>query len=112
MGKPPYNSARVCDMVHIFVCQPGKCKRCTHGGHFIGKITTGRQGINNRPAARLTDQGVHTCPHGGTFTIIEGDPKVIIEGQPGSRFGDKVICNICGAPGMIMQGSNDTFTEN
>ena len=73
---------------------------------------TGAQFINGKLAARLTDQGIIECPHGGQFIIIEGSSDVIIEGQPGARLQDKVQCVKCGGLGMIIGSSPDTFTNN
>jgi len=98
-------------MVQIFGCNPGKCAKCRHGGPFPGIIKTGRQGINGKPAARVTDTGELQCPHKGQFVIIEGAPNTWIEGQMAARVGDKIQCIVCGELGEIVKGSGDTFTQ-
>lgn len=78
------------------------CKECPHT--VQGPIITGSPtvDIRERPAARKGDIGVHSsCCGPNTFTIIEGDPKVLIDGIPAARLKDKT--QHCGGIGMIIE---------
>ena len=74
-----------------------RCQDDSHGciacPHTVkGPIQTGSPTIKvrNKPAARLGDTGVHLYPSSccgpNTFTIIEGDPGVLIDGIPAARM--------------------------
>jgi len=61
--------------------------------------------INNMPAARLNDPGVHSaCCGPNTYQIVAGSGTVTIEGMPAARLGDSTLH--CGmASGSIVVGS-------
>ena len=62
-----------------------------HGGTVIaGSAVTDAGG---KAIARVGDEV--TCPrrgHGGTTTIVTGDPTCVIDGRPAAREGDKTAC--------------------
>ncbi len=81
------------------------CPGCPHP--VKGPITSGSSKvlINNQPAARVGDVGVHAaCCGPNTFTITSGDPQVLIEGRPAARIGDKT--KHCGGMGYIVADGN------
>jgi uncharacterized Zn-binding protein involved in type VI secretion len=62
-----------------------------HGGEVIE--ASGMTDTHGKGIARLGDKV--TCPkmgHGGTTTIVSGDPTMVIDGQPAARHGDKTAC--------------------
>lgn len=60
--------------------------------------------VNQRPALRVGDAGVHaTCCGPNTWVAIEGSPSVLINNQPAHRMGDADMH--CGGPGSMIEGS-------
>lgn len=62
-----------------------------HGGVVIEGAQASE--VDGRRIARVGD--TVTCPrkgHGGTTTIVSGDPNVLIDGRPAARHGDKCAC--------------------
>jgi uncharacterized Zn-binding protein involved in type VI secretion len=76
------------------------CFGCPHT--VTGPITTGSPTVKvrNKAAARVGDGGVHSaCCGPNTFTIIEGDDEVLIDGKPAAKIGSKT--QHCGGSGYI-----------
>jgi uncharacterized Zn-binding protein involved in type VI secretion len=75
-----------------------------HGGTVLeGAANTDTGG---KRIARVGDKV--SCPrkgHGGTTTIVTGDPTCIIDGQPAARHGDKTAC------GATLIASQSTTTD-
>ena len=62
-----------------------------HGGEVIE--ASGVTDTHGKRIARLGDKV--SCPkkgHGGTTTIVSGDPTMIIAGRAAARHGDKTAC--------------------
>ena len=58
-----------------------------------GKVVTGSPftDIDGTPVARVTDQA--TCPrHRGAFPIVDGDPALVVDGQPVALHGSSLAC--------------------
>jgi len=58
-----------------------------------GSVLTGSSftDIDGTPVARITDKA--TCPnHKGAFPIVDGDPTIIIDGQPVALHGSSLAC--------------------
>jgi len=58
-----------------------------------GSVATGSPftGIDGVPVARVTDQA--TCPrHKGAFPIVDGDPALVVDGQPVALHGSSLAC--------------------
>lgn len=62
----------------------------SHGGVVIE--ASGSSASGDVRIARVGDKV--TCPHKGhgTCAIVTGDPKVIVDGKPVARDGDKTAC--------------------
>ena len=104
----PANYAAIGDQSHC----PSDSHGCTACPHItLGPIITGSQTVtvNNKPAARVGDEGIAAaCCGPNTFVIAEGDPSVLIDGKPAARVGDKT--NHCGGVGKII--SSFTLMES
>lgn len=84
------------------------CPGCPHPG--TGPAMTGSPNvlINNRPALRDKDQGVHAaCCGPNTWVAVDGSNSVFINGRPAHRKGDQD--QHCGGEGNLIQGSWDVF---
>ncbi|MDH5823775.1 PAAR domain-containing protein [Luteimonas sp. RD2P54] len=58
-----------------------------------GRVLTGSPftDIDGVPVARVTDQA--TCPqHKGAFPILDGDPTLVVDGQPVALHGSTLAC--------------------
>lgn len=58
-----------------------------------GSVVTGSSftDIDGMPVARIGDQA--TCPrHKGAFPIVDGDPTLIVDGQPIALHGSSLAC--------------------
>lgn len=83
-----------------------KCPGCPH--RCIGPAETGSPdvNVNNRPALRVTDSGIHShCCGPNTWVAVSGSQTVIINNLPAHRLGD--YDRHCGGPGYMIQGSPD-----
>lgn len=64
--------------------------------------------INNRPALRLGDNGVHlVCCGPNTWKAIKGSLTVMVNGKPLVRKGDTTLH--CGGIGRMIDGSNNVL---
>lgn len=87
------------------------CEADSHGCpadplSVIGPITTGSANVlvNGKPAARVGDVGVHAaCAGANTFTIIDGDDRVLIDGRRAAWSFSTT--RHCGGVGKILIGS-------
>lgn len=64
--------------------------------------------VNNQPALRVTDTGVHAaCCGPNTWIAMEGSGTVMINNLAAHRLGDMDMH--CGGPGAMVEGSPDVF---
>jgi uncharacterized Zn-binding protein involved in type VI secretion len=64
--------------------------------------------VNNRPALRKGDKGIHTaCCGPNTWEAVSGSATVLINNKPAHRMGDQD--KHCGGPGTLIQGSSDVI---
>jgi uncharacterized Zn-binding protein involved in type VI secretion len=62
--------------------------------------------VNNRPAVRVGDTGVHAaCCGPNTWTAAAGSSTVFVNNKPVHRMGDQDTH--CGGTGTLTQGSAD-----
>jgi uncharacterized Zn-binding protein involved in type VI secretion len=84
------------------------CPSCPHSAE--GPATTGSDDVflNDRPALRVADTGVHDyCCGRNHWTAIAGAPAVFINDRPAHRSGD--ASQHCGGKGELIEGSDDVF---
>jgi uncharacterized Zn-binding protein involved in type VI secretion len=82
------------------------CPACPH--QVIGPAVQGSPDVfvNNRPALRLNDLGVHAaCCGPNIWHPIQGSGTVFINGLPAVRLGDAT--QGCGGTGNLIEGSPD-----
>lgn len=87
------------------------CPACPHPG--VGPIAVGSPDvtINDLPAARQDDIGLHAaCCGPNNFTIKKGSPSVYVNGKPLARMND--TCQHCGGSGPIIAGSPDVMIDD
>ena len=85
------------------------CCTCAH--KCIGPAIKGSPNVyvNNRPAIRVGDNGVHSSCCGDNTWIAEvGSEVVMINGQKAHRKGD--ADRHCGGMGKMVEGSEDVIT--
>ena len=64
--------------------------------------------VNNLPAVRVTDQGVHAaCCGPNIWMAMEGADTVLINNLPAHRMFDEDMH--CGGVGFMVEGSPDVF---
>lgn len=84
------------------------CPACPHAA--IGPATSGSLNvlINNRPALRVGDRGIHAaCCGEGTWSADSGAPAVLINGRSMHRQGD--LTTHCGGGGTLVEGSSNVI---
>ncbi len=84
------------------------CPGCPH--HVIGPAVMGSPNVlvNNRPAVRMSDMGIHAaCCGPNMWTAISGSSTVLINFLPAHRKGDADMH--CGGPGRLVEGSEDVI---
>jgi uncharacterized Zn-binding protein involved in type VI secretion len=64
--------------------------------------------VNNKPALRIGDQGVHAaCCGPNTWQATQGSSTVLINGMGAHRQGDQD--QHCGGVGLLIEGSPDVI---
>lgn len=64
--------------------------------------------VNNRPALRVGDQGIHAaCCGPNMWTATQGSGTVLINNMPAHRMGD--MDQHCGGVGTLIEGSPDVI---
>lgn len=64
--------------------------------------------VNNKPALRVTDSGVHsTCCGSNTWIAMKGSSTVLINNLPAHRLFDQD--KHCGGMGFMIEASSDVF---
>lgn len=87
------------------------CVACPHPA--VGPIVQGSPDcfINNMPAARQDDLGIHAvCCGPNNYTIAKGSPTVYVNNKPFARLNDKTTH--CGGSGPIIEGSPDVLVDD
>ncbi len=85
------------------------CPACPH--NVKGPALTGSPNVyvNNKPALRVSDTGVHApCCGPNIWTAFMGSGTVFINYLPAHREGDLDVH--CGGPGKLIEGSPDVDT--
>lgn len=84
------------------------CPACPHSATGPAIIGSPDVLVNNRPALRLGDMGIHAaCCGPNTWVAVQGSATVLINGKPAHRLGDMDVH--CGGPGNLIEGSADVF---
>jgi uncharacterized Zn-binding protein involved in type VI secretion len=81
---------------------------CSH--RAIGPATQGSPDVfvNNQPAVRVTDNGIHThCCGPNIWVATKGSQTVLINNLEAHRLNDQDMH--CGGPGYMVEGSPDVF---
>ncbi|HLW76128.1 MAG TPA: PAAR domain-containing protein [Bryobacteraceae bacterium] len=84
------------------------CPSCPHPA--VGPAVEGSPDVmvDNRPALRVTDTGIHAACCGPNLWIAtEGSSTVMINNLPAHRLND--LDTHCGGPGMMIEGSPDVM---
>jgi uncharacterized Zn-binding protein involved in type VI secretion len=82
------------------------CPACVHS--VVGPAIIGSPDvlINNLPAVRVGDMGIHAvCCGPNTWTAVMGSATVLINGKPAHRQND--MDQHCGGVGKMIEGSPD-----
>ena len=85
------------------------CPGCAHT--CVGPAIKGSPNVfvNNMPALRVTDMGVHAaCCGPNMWTAVQGSATVLINFLPAHRKNDADMH--CGGPGKLIMGSPDVIT--
>jgi uncharacterized Zn-binding protein involved in type VI secretion len=84
------------------------CPACPHP--VVGPAIQGSPDVlvNNKPALRLGDPGLHTpCCGPNSWEAFAGSATVMINGKPAHRMGDQV--KHCGGVGKLIEGSTNVI---
>jgi uncharacterized Zn-binding protein involved in type VI secretion len=84
------------------------CPACPHPA--IGPAVQGSPDVlvNNRPALRVGDQGIHAaCCGPNMWFATQGSATVLINNMPAHRMGDQD--QHCGGVGTLIEGSPDVI---
>lgn len=84
------------------------CPSCPHDATGPATIGSSNVIINNRPALRVGDSGIHsTCCAANTWKAVAGAKTVFINGQSVHRKDD--VVQHCGGTGKLIEGSSNVF---
>src|SRR5438105_12068306 len=103
-------AARLGDKAQVGADAHG-CPACPHPG--VGPMVAASADVfvNDRPAARKDDLGIHAaCCGPNTFTINAGSATVYVNGKPFARMNDDT--KHCGGNGPIIEGSPDVLIDD
>jgi uncharacterized Zn-binding protein involved in type VI secretion len=103
-------AARLGDKAQVDADAHG-CPACPHKG--VGPIVAASADVfvNDRPAARKDDLGIHAvCCGPNMYTINAGSPTVYVNGKPFARMNDDT--KHCGGNGPIIEGSPDVLIDD
>lgn len=84
------------------------CPACPHPA--TGPAVQGSPDVlvNNRPAVRVGDKGIHAvCCGPNMWTATKGSSTVLINNMPAHRKGD--MDTHCGGVGQLIEGSEDVL---
>lgn len=85
------------------------CLGCPHS--CVGPAIVGSPNVmvNNRPAIRVTDKGIHAaCCGPNMWTATKGSGTVFVNNLAAHRKGDQDTH--CGGVGMMIEGSGNVIT--
>src|SRR5689334_11401305 len=100
---PP--QARLADKSTLPACVHG-CLGCPHPCDGPAVLGSPNVLVNNRPAIRATDKGVHKpCCMANFWTALKGSATVMINNLPAHRKGD--TDTHCGGVGLMAEGSDN-----
>ena len=97
------SAGRLGDSAHVPADSHG-CPACPHSA--VGPATAGSLDvfINEKPALRVGDTGVHAaCCGSNTWVAVGGAASVLINGRKAHRQGDSTAH--CGGSGSLVEGS-------
>ena len=84
------------------------CPACPHPANGPAVQGSPDVMVNNRPAVRVGDMGIHmACCGPNTWTATKGSATVLINNKPAHRMGD--ADQHCGGPGTLIEGSTDVI---
>ena len=84
------------------------CPACPHQVQGPGVQGSPDVLVNNLPALRMGDPGIHTvCCGPNTWQALTGIATVLINNLPAHRQGDATLH--CGGAGMLVEGSPDVL---
>lgn len=87
------------------------CSRCAHSAVGPSVVGSSNVTINDRPALRVGDTGVHsTCCGDNQWKAAHGAPRVLVNGRPAHRIGD--TDEHCGGIGHLLTGSPNVLIGN
>lgn len=82
------------------------CPSCPHTVKGPAILGSADVIVNNMPAIRQDDMGIHAaCCGGNTWTAAKGSGTVFINGKAAMRKGDQTTH--CGGVGKFIEGSGD-----
>jgi uncharacterized Zn-binding protein involved in type VI secretion len=85
------------------------CPACPHPAQGPAIKGSPNVLVNNLPALRVTDQGIHAaCCGPNMWFATKGSSSVFINFLPAHRLGD--MDTHCGGVGNMIEGSNDVLT--
>jgi uncharacterized Zn-binding protein involved in type VI secretion len=85
------------------------CPACPHTCVGPAIVASPNVNVNNLPALRVGDKGIHAaCCGPNMWTAIGGSTTVFINGKAAHRLGD--LDQHCGGMGSMTQGSPNVFT--
>lgn len=84
------------------------CPACPHTVQGPAVMGSPNVLINNRPAVRVGDLGLHAaCCGPNMWNAVKGSSTVLINGKPAHRKDD--MDQHCGGVGKMIQGSDDVI---
>lgn len=84
------------------------CPACPHPAVGPAIIGSPNVNINNMPALRTGDTGIHAaCCGPNMWTATKGSATVMINNRPAHRKGD--LDTHCGGVGQLIEGSPDVI---
>ncbi|HEY4303243.1 MAG TPA: PAAR domain-containing protein [Gemmatimonadaceae bacterium] len=82
------------------------CPSCPHPCSGPALVGSPNVNVNNKPALRVGDSGVHSaCCGPNQWTAQAGSSSVYINGKPAHRLGD--VVKHCGGVGKLITASSN-----
>jgi uncharacterized Zn-binding protein involved in type VI secretion len=84
------------------------CPGCPHNAKGPAILGSPTVLINDKPALRVTDMGIHmACCDGNIWVATKGSGTVLIDTLQAHRKDD--MTTHCGGPGQLIEGSDDVI---